>query len=149
MYLPGGYPELHAQALSQASEWQDSMRQSHALGTPILSECGGMMALAESLSDQQGKTWKMAGLLPGRVVMQQRLAALGAQSLLTEQGDLRGHTFHYSRFETELESACHTLKQHDQVAGEAVYRSGNLQASYFHAYFPSNSAATAALFLKR
>ena len=78
--------------------------------------------------------------------MQKRLAALGAQALATPQGELRGHTFHYSRFETTLTASSHTIKHSTQQHGEAIYRVGNVRASYFHAYFASNPAATAALF---
>jgi cobyrinic acid a,c-diamide synthase len=149
LYLPGGYPELHAATLTEAGQWQASLHTAHAAGMPILAECGGMMVLTESLTDQQGQSWPMLGLLPGRVVMQQRLAALGAQALATEQGELRGHTFHYSRFETDLTPVANTLKHSNNDTGEAIYRDGNLQASYFHAYFSSNPVAAAQLFLKR
>jgi cobyrinic acid a,c-diamide synthase len=145
VYLPGGYPELHASALSGAHRWQASMRAAHAAGVPILAECGGMMALADSLVDQAGTAWPMAGLLPGCVTMQARLAGLGSQGLQTAQGELRGHTFHYSRFDTTLTPAAHTVKPASGVAGEAVFRRGSLTASYFHAYFPSCPAAAAAL----
>lgn len=147
VYLPGGYPELHAQALAQAARWQDSMRAAHARNTPILAECGGMMALAESLTDQQGAVWPMAGLLPGQIVMQSRLAALGPQGWATPQGELRGHTFHYSRFETAMTPAAHARKHPSGDAGEAIYRRGTLTASYFHAYFPACPMAVAELFL--
>ncbi len=149
VYLPGGYPELHAQTLSSATDWQASIRAAHAAGMPILAECGGMMALTESLTDQNNAHWSMAGLLEGQVIMQQRLAGLGGQALATPQGELRGHTFHYSRFETGLGPLAHTVKHSNKEAGEAIYQVGNLQASYFHAYFASNPAAAAALFLKR
>lgn len=146
VYLPGGYPELHAEALSQASTWQASIRSAHAAGLPIVAECGGMMALADTLADQAGAVWAMAGLLPGAVAMQARLAGLGSQGLTTAQGVLRGHTFHYSKLETTVEPAAYTIKHPSAVQGEAWYRVGSLAASYFHAYFPSNPAAVAALF---
>ncbi len=145
LYLPGGYPELHAATLAHAHRWQDSVRQAQRDGMPILAECGGMMALAETLVDQAGTSWPMAGLLPGCVSMQSRLAGLGSQAMQTPQGELRGHTFHYSRFDTELAPAGHTVKAVSGQAGEAVYRSGALTASYFHAYFASNPAAAASL----
>ncbi|MFZ6658419.1 cobyrinate a,c-diamide synthase [Undibacterium sp. TJN19] len=148
LYLPGGYPELHAQTLAQASNWLASLRAAHVCKMPILAECGGMMAITEALVDQQGQRWPMAALMPGQVIMQQRLAALGAQAWQTGQGELRGHTFHYSRFETSLNANSHTVKQATGQAGEAIYQDGNLHASYFHAYFVSNPAATAALFLR-
>lgn len=147
LYLPGGYPELHAKILSNADLWQASLRAAHAAGLPILAECGGMMALADTLTDQQGETWQMPGLLPGNVQMQARLAGLGSQGVTTAHGRLRGHTFHYSKLESTLVPAAHTLKHPSGDAGEAIYRVGSLTASYFHAYFPSCPAAVAELFL--
>lgn len=148
VYLPGGYPELHGAVLSSARRWQASIRACHADGMPILAECGGMMAVADTLSNREGTTWPMAGLLPGSVSMQARLAGLGSQSLATSQGQLRGHTFHYSRMATSLVPVARTVKHSSGAEGEAVYRAGSLTASYFHAYFPSCPAAVAALFLR-
>jgi cobyrinic acid a,c-diamide synthase len=149
VYLPGGYPELHAQVLSEAATWRTSIRAAHAAGLPIVAECGGMMALADSLADQSGAVWPMAGLLPGTVAMQPRLAGLGPQGLTTAAGVLRGHTFHYSKLTTTVEPAAHTIKHPSAIQGEAWYRVGSLTASYFHAYYPSNPAAAAALFTRR
>lgn len=146
LFLPGGYPELHAKTLSEAGQWLASVRAAHARGMPIWAECGGMMALADTLEDQDGATWPMAGLLPGPVTMQQRLAGLGSQGLDTPYGILRGHTFHYSRFDCALEPWNRTVKHPSGVVGEGVYRQGSLCASYFHAYFPSCPDAVAALF---
>jgi len=145
VYLPGGYPELHGEALAQAARWRESIRATHAAGLPILAECGGMMVLAESLADKEGRDWPMAGLLPGRVLMQQRLAGLGSQGLATHAGQMRGHTFHYSRLETPLAPVAWTVKHPSGAQGEAVYRAGSLTASYFHAFFASNPAAAACL----
>lgn len=145
VYLPGGYPELHAENLAGAQRWRESIRAAHRDGLPILAECGGMMALADTLADKAGAVWNMAGLLPGRVAMQPRLAGLGSQAMPTPQGVLRGHTFHYSAMETALAPIARTVKHPSGADGEAVYRTGSLTASYFHAYFPSNPAAVAAL----
>jgi len=148
VYLPGGYPELHAERLSQAGHWRASIRAAHAAGLPIVAECGGMMALADTLADQSGAVWPMAGLLPGAVAMQPRLGGLGSQALPTPQGPLRGHTFHYSTLDTAVAPAAYTTKHPSAMQGEAWYRIGSLSASYFHAYFPSNPAAVAALFVR-
>ena len=145
IYLPGGYPELHAERLAAAQTWRASIRAADAAGRPIFAECGGMMALADTLVDAHGASWPMAGLLPGTVSMQTRLAGLGMQSLPTPHGDVRGHTFHYSRLDTALAPHAHTTRQRDGSAGEAVYVRGALHASYFHAYFPSQPRAIAAL----
>jgi cobyrinic acid a,c-diamide synthase len=146
VYLPGGYPELHARQLAQATDWQASIRAAHEQGKPIVAECGGMMAIAESLIGADGVTWQMANLLPGRVCMQTRLAGLGPQAMPTACGPLRGHTFHYSRLETSVVPVAYTSKHPSGVQGEAVYRVDSLHASYFHAYFPSNPDAVTALF---
>jgi cobyrinic acid a,c-diamide synthase len=147
IWLPGGYPELHGAALAAGTAWQDSLRRAHAAGKPILAECGGLMAVCESLVDKEGKAWPMAGLLPARTRMQSRLAALGLQCWQTAQGQLRGHAFHYSRLEGDIAAAGHARKHPLGDSGEAVYRAGSLTASYFHAYFPSCPEAAAALLL--
>ncbi|MDD3651930.1 cobyrinate a,c-diamide synthase [Immundisolibacter sp.] len=144
LWLPGGYPELHAAQLTQRQAFFDSLRAHHAAGRPILAECGGMLVLFDTLTDASGAAQRMAGLLPGHAVMQTRLAALGGQALALPQGDLRGHTFHYSRLDTPLTPALYASTP-DGRPGEAVYRAGRLTASYVHAYFPSHPAAVAAL----
>jgi cobyrinic acid a,c-diamide synthase len=146
LYLPGGYPELHAKTLSAAAVWRASVRAAHLHGMPIVAECGGMMALADTLADQCGAVWPMAGLMPGHVSMQERLAGLGSQGLDTPHGVLRGHTFHYSAIATDVAPHAHTVKHPSGLPGEAQYRVGSLTASYFHAYFPSCPAAVAAMF---
>ena len=143
LYLPGGYPELHAETLNRARTWQASVRAAHAAGLPIWAECGGMRALADAIETVDGHSWGMAGLLPGVAHMQDRLAGLGGQAW----GALRGHTFHYSRLELPPEPQAHTVSQRGGGRGEAIYRVGSLQASYFHAYFPSAPEQAAALFL--
>jgi cobyrinic acid a,c-diamide synthase len=145
VYLPGGYPELHGETLAQAARWRTSIRAAHAAGLPILGECGGMMVLADSLVDNDGRDWPMASLFPGRVLMQPRLAGLGPQAVATQAGQMRGHTFHYSRLETPLPPAAWTEKHPSGARGEAVYRVGSLTASYFHAFFASNPEAAASL----
>lgn len=146
MWLPGGYPELHLDRLAGNAAMKAALRAHHAAGKPILAECGGMLYLAETLADAEGRRADMAGLLPGHAVMQPRLAALGLQSVALPEGELRGHTFHYSRLETELTPATRAVDKHGG-SGEAVYRDGRLTASYVHFYFPANPLAAAGLFL--
>ena len=88
----------------------------------------------------------MVGLLTGTVRMQARLAALGPQAWISERGELRGHTFHHSSFETVLQPLARTRKHPSGVDGEAIFRCGSLTASYFHAYFESCPAAVAEIF---
>ena len=145
LWLPGGYPEVHAAALAGNVAWLAAVQDHAAAGKPLLAECGGMMSLFEHLVDQAGVTHRLTGLLPGRAVMQPRLTALGLQIADLPEGRLQGHTFHYSRSETPLAPLCRASTP-DGRPGEAIYRNGRLTASYVHFYFPSNPAAVAALF---
>ena len=147
VWLPGGYPELHAATLASNRRWQHSVQAFAASGKPLWAECGGMMSLTDSLTDTDDQSHTMAGVLPGSVRMGKKLAALGSQAWPHAAGELRGHTFHYSSFDTPLAPQAHCQRKDSRAGGEAVYRHGSVQASYFHAYFASNPAAAAALFL--
>lgn len=145
LWLPGGYPELHAARLAANATMIAALRAAHVAGLPILAECGGMMALFDTLVDKAGTAHSMAGLLPGTVRMQKRLAALGHQAMALPEGGLRGHTFHYSSVESTLAPWIRAVSPRPDGPGEAVYRMGALTASYVHSWFPSNPAAVAAL----
>ncbi len=106
-----------------------------------------MRSLFEAITDKQGVTHRFAGLLPGRSIMQSRLAALGTQFIDLPEGHLAGHTFHYSRSETPLTPIAHARTTRDNP-GEAVFRLKRLTASYIHLYFPSHPAAIADLLSK-
>ncbi|ADQ65941.1 cobyrinic acid a,c-diamide synthase [Halogeometricum borinquense DSM 11551] len=102
VYLPGGYPELHGSEL-EGSPTLDDIAARAADGLPVIGECGGLMALTESLTTDEG-TYEMAGVLPADVQMCDRYQALDhvelrakTDTLTASQGDrLRGHEFHYS-----------------------------------------------------
>lgn len=146
LWLPGGYPELHARQLADNLPMLLAIRSHHAEGRPVLAECGGLMVCMDELVDGDASAHRMLGLLSGRAVMAGRLTGLGLQSLELAEGELRGHTFHHSCLETDLEPLARTRRNRTGTPGEAVYRQGGLTATYYHAYFPSAPAATAALF---
>lgn len=148
IWLPGGYPELHARRLQDNARMRESLRLQAAAGTPVWAECGGMMPLFDEMQTADGWRYRMWGLLPGAVTVQQRLAAIGPQQLETTQGVLRGHAFHFSTCSTPLAPRALAMPPaaHAADRGEPVYRVGTTQASYFHAWFPSNPRAVAALF---
>ncbi|UAW97105.1 cobyrinate a,c-diamide synthase [Halopseudomonas nanhaiensis] len=146
LYLPGGYPELHLEALSANASMLGSIRQHQRAGKPILAECGGMLYLSETLTDAEGRTAELVGLVPGQVTMQKRLAALALQEVDLPEGRLRGHTFHHSSMHCELPFLARGECPNYKRTAEAVYRIGRLTASYIHLYFPGNPAAVAALF---
>ena len=145
LYLPGGYPELHHQALAANRPMLTAIRTHHQLGKPLLAECGGMLYLLDALTDVAGERAELLGLLPGEAVMQKRLAALALQAVALPEGTLRGHTYHHSLTQTELTPIARGQSPNGGRGAEAVYRCGRLTASYVHFYFPSNPHASAAL----
>lgn len=146
LYLPGGYPELHAARLAANATAARSIAAHVAAGRRVVAECGGMLYLSDALTDADGVTTPMLGLVPGHATMQRRFAALGMQTLATRFGAMTGHTFHYSRLATPLAPVAAATRPDDGAAGEPVYRHGPIVATYLHAYWPSNPRAAAALF---
>ncbi|MBD9424247.1 cobyrinate a,c-diamide synthase [Pseudomonas sp. PDM15] len=147
LYLPGGYPELHLQALASNRAMLQAIRAHHGAGKPILAECGGMLYLLEALSDKQGESAELLGLLPGSARMQPRLAALALQQVALPEGALRGHTYHHSVLDCAQAPLARGVCPNGKPVAEAVFRNGRLTASYIHFYLPSNPRATAELLL--
>ena len=103
VYLPGGYPENHGAELA-AGPALDTLADRAADGLAVFGECGGLMALSESLTTTESETHEMAGILPADVAMHDRYQALDHVELRAETDTLtaasgesrRGHEFHYS-----------------------------------------------------
>jgi cobyrinic acid a,c-diamide synthase len=146
LYLPGGYPELHAAALASNARTRESIAAHVAQQRAVVAECGGMLYLLDSLTDIEGQRHAMLGLLPGHAAMQKRLARLAMQRIDTRLGALTGHTFHYSTLDTPMQPHLTASHATTGAAGEALYRHERIAATYMHAYWPSNPAAAAALF---
>ncbi|WP_440467030.1 cobyrinate a,c-diamide synthase [Pseudomonas sp. YH-1] len=145
LYLPGGYPELHLQALAENRAMALAIHAHHEMAKPILAECGGMLYLLDALTDVAGERAPLLGLLPGEARMQKRLAALALQAVTLPEGTLRGHTFHHSLLDSSEEPLARGICPNDKPVAEAVFRRGRLTASYIHFYLPSDPDAAAAL----
>lgn len=146
VWLPGGYPELHLDALSRRKDLHAALRAHRDAGKPILAECGGLLFALDELADAEGHAASMAGLLHGRAAVQTRLAALGLQEVALTEGTLRGHTFHHARADVAATPVATTTNPNDAPSREAVYRDRRFTASFMHFYFPSNPEATVRLF---
>ncbi len=102
-WLPGGYPELHAAQLAAAARFRGGLRR-FAETRPVHGECGGYMALGESLIDASGVPHRMAGILGVETSFEKRRMTLGYReariastcALGAEGALLRGHEFHYA-----------------------------------------------------
>jgi cobyrinic acid a,c-diamide synthase len=105
VYLPGGYPELHAGLLAGNRRFLDGLRQAAGGGAVVFGECGGYMVMGEGLIDAEGGRHAMAGLLPLETSFADRKLHLGYRSAtLLADGPLgpagtcfRGHEFHFAR----------------------------------------------------
>ncbi len=145
LWLPGGYPELHVQALAARQDLHEALRAHHAAGKPILAECGGMLFLLDRLGDGAAEA-AMVGLLPGDAAVMPRLVALGLQEVALPEGALRGHTFHHAASSITATPIALASDPNGAPAREAVYRERRLTASFVHFYFPSNAQAAVRLF---
>ena len=100
VFLPGGYPELHAGVLAEAGTFQDDLRAAAERGALIWGECGGYMVMGEGLVDADGVAHRMTGLLPLETSFAERMRHLGYRRLDCMAGPwigpLMGHEFHYA-----------------------------------------------------
>jgi cobyrinic acid a,c-diamide synthase len=150
VYLPGGYPELHAGRLATNGHFLAGLRAAAARGAVVYGECGGYMALGERLTDRVGQDHVMAGLLPistsfaqpCRQLGYRRLALLAAGPLGPAGATFRGHEFHYA---AEHGSAAPPLFASADAAGrplgQAGARLGNVAGSFLHLIDRSAEAA--------
>lgn len=141
-WLPGGYPELHANVLAQNDQFMGSMR-GFARTRPVHGECGGYMVLGESLEDSAGHTHAMLGLLSHQTSFARRKMSLGyreahlsAPSSLGPMGTIcRGHEFHYARIVSGGDDR--PLAKISDGSGKAIGISGGVRGcvsgSFFHA----------------
>jgi cobyrinic acid a,c-diamide synthase len=142
VYLPGGYPELHAARLAAARHFLDGLRQAAAAGKGIYGECGGYMVLGESLVDAEGRAHPMAGLLPFSTSFAERRRHLGYREIaLLAAGPLgpagavfRGHEFHYASIlrEEGADSLFRASDAEGRDLGLMGLRRGNVAGSFIH-----------------
>ncbi len=99
VFLPGGYPELHAGQIAANTIFMQSLRNA-AQTTDIYGECGGYMVLGEGLTGADGTRHVMAGLLPLETSFATRQLHLGYRHLEAQTGPFPGawaaHEFHYA-----------------------------------------------------
>ncbi|MFS0875093.1 cobyrinate a,c-diamide synthase [Solibacillus isronensis] len=145
LYIGGGFPEEFADKLAQNEQAKNSIKLAIEKGIPTLAECGGFMYLTEEIFNREGNGYKMLGVIPGIVRMQNKLAALGYREitgvegnfLIGEQEFAKGHEFHYSVYEGNHETPAYFTKGRFGAKQEG-YSHGNLVAGYTHFHFASN-----------
>ena len=140
VWLPGGYPELHAGVLASADKFRAALHR-HAQTRPVHGECGGYMALGAGLIDKDGVRHQMAGLLGLETSYEKRKFNLGYRRAVLSQNmpgfaagtALRGHEFHYSSI---LQQPDPPLAEVADADGNPVAQSGsvrgNVTGTFFH-----------------
>ena len=139
IYLPGGYPELHAGALAANDVFLDGLKAAAARGALIYGECGGYMVLGEYIDDEKGARHAMASLLPVGTSFAKRRLSLGYRRLTQSNAlpwprALRGHEFHYSTldWQGEADPLFDAANSRSEQAGAMGQRRGNVMGSYAH-----------------
>lgn len=149
LLLFGGYPELHARALSENESMRADVKRAVSSGLPVMAECGGFMYLQESMEDMDGQAFPMAGALPGRAFRTEHLVRFGYAELtpppqagaglqeICDAGAVRVHEFHY--YDTTDNGDFYAAQK---PAGGGSWRcmqvTQTLCAGFPHLYYPSN-----------
>jgi cobyrinic acid a,c-diamide synthase len=146
LYLGGGYPELYAARLSGNAPMLESVRRAVAGGLPTLAECGGYLYLHETLEDDGGVPYPMAGVIPGRGFRTSTLQRFGyvtltaqADNLLCAAGEtIPGHEFHY--WDSTAEGGDVTATRPNGQSWACAAATKTLYAGFPHLYFYGNPA---------
>ncbi len=139
LYLPGGYPEKHLEALVANSAARQAIRDFAERGGRIQAECGGMMYLCQSIVTDTGE-YPMCGVLPYRITarLSDRRLSLGYRRFVLHGHEYRGHEFHYTRFlDPQPVSVTQVYDAKGNPVPTPVLLYKNVLASYTHLYTPS------------
>jgi cobyrinic acid a,c-diamide synthase len=142
VYLPGGYPELHAGRLASGARFLGGLHDAAAAEKPIYGECGGYMVLGQALTGADGHTHRMAALLPlatsfaepCRRLGYRRATLLASGSLGAAGASFRGHEFHYTTIieEKDAEALFAIADSAGDDLGHAGLRHGSVAGSFVH-----------------
>lgn len=137
LYLPGGYPELFCNELSNNKPMLEQIRQYCEHGGLTYAECGGMMYLGSFITNNAGAKWEMTGILNCATTMENTKLTLGYRTVQWDNLCVRGHEFHYSKLaETTAPVFGTIVKNAKGIEVETqIFRTKNTFASYMHLYW--------------
>ena len=155
LYLPGGYPELHAARLAANAGLRAEIKSFSAAGRPVYAECGGFMYLMDSITGPDGRPHPMCGVFAMAATMLERFAALGYREAVTTRDSFlgpawtmaRGHEFHYSSptsADPDAEPLYKVRDRHGWTNQAEGFQKGNTLGSYIHLHLASNPDAASA-----
>jgi len=145
-YFPGGYPELHAEALSKNRTLLKEVKNAGSAGKRIVGECGGLMYLGKHITNETGKNFSMVGLFNFSTSIKTRKLTLGYRKLKPAKTSdnnrnliLHGHEFHYSNFVVNNERPKWNNNHHKKgVILKDGYSTKNCHSFYMHIYWAVN-----------
>jgi cobyrinic acid a,c-diamide synthase len=141
VWLPGGYPELHAGTLAAARRFRAGLAALAGRGAAIHGECGGYMVLGAGLEDAGGRRHAMAGLLGVETSFAKRKLHLGyrrarllADSALGPAGtEVMGHEFHYAALAANPDAPLVAAEDASRApVEECGSRRGRVSGTFFH-----------------
>ena len=138
LYLPGGYPELHARELSENTSLLREIKRKIESGLPTAAECGGFLYLGQSLTDAEGQSWPMVGVLPGEAKDAGRLVRFGYAALSADSDSMlfrAGESFPIHEFHHWDSTANGAALAAKKPVGGAAWRCGFVN-EHFYAGFP-------------
>ena len=136
LYLPGGYPEKHLEALVSNEACRKAIREYAERGGRVVAECGGMMYLCERILTDEGD-YPMCGVLPYSITARKadRKLSLGYRRFELDGREYRGHEFHYTQFKDRTpQSVTQVYNAKGEPVDTPVFRYKNVLASYTHLY---------------
>lgn len=146
LLIGGGYPELYARALSENYRMREAVRRAVKGGMPVVAECGGFMYLHSGITDEEGNSYAMAGVIPASCFYTGRLVRFGyveiqerQSSFLPEGEKIRGHEFHYYDSTLNGEDAW-AVKPAAGSRYPCVIKGETYWMGFPHLYYPSNPA---------
>lgn len=145
LILGGGYPELCAKELSENVSMREAIREAISAGLPSIAECGGFMYLHESLTDENGTTYPMAGVVPGGCRNSGKLVRFGYVEISEQEPHflggtaIRGHEFHYYDSDSNGDD-CVAVKPTSGKNWACIHAGEHHWWGYPHLYYPSNPA---------
>lgn len=103
LYIGGGFPETHAEALSANTAYREAIREKAMQGLPIYAECGGLMYLGERLVIEK-RDYPMTAILPIVFGLSKKPQGHGYTVSTVDTPnpyfpvgtEIRGHEFRYS-----------------------------------------------------
>lgn len=146
LYFGGGFPEVFAQQLAENISARESVRKAVLTEMPTYAECGGLMYLCEQITDFEGQSWSMVGVLPTTTVMGKRLTlgyrqatALQESPLLPIGATVWGHEFHHSHLTVAPKKPLFELRGYDKIGQGKTTVEGwqvhQVHASYVHLHW--------------